>query len=250
MKFYLYTILLIGTLFSTAFAVTTKTIPATKAPPRTTTKTCAPKSFTIVHPFGKTLFGACSKANGRFSYYVDSKDCSNVWNCSSKFDISCPSYFNSLYENYYYSSQKGQEFDFVYHDNDCGYDYQGKTYYSYNTGKTLPDKSTTTTKTLPGKTTTTTTKTLPGKTTTTTTKTLPLGSCVPVTKYVTEVETITKIEKITVTVTGNSSPTPTEDLSHCALKYEQCGGKNFNGPTCCQSGSKCVPLNDYYSQCI
>ncbi|KAG4106468.1 hypothetical protein H8356DRAFT_1286802 [Neocallimastix lanati (nom. inval.)] len=127
--------------------------------------------------------------------------------------------------------------------------------------KALPISKTTTittsTKTLPiSKTTTTSTKTLPiSKTTTTTTSTkmLPISTtkstkCIPITVTVTEKETITKKETVTVTVKSN--PTSIEDDRKCAAKYEQCGGINFNGPTCCQSGSTCRELNQYYSQCI
>ncbi|KAG4106467.1 hypothetical protein H8356DRAFT_1025970 [Neocallimastix lanati (nom. inval.)] len=127
--------------------------------------------------------------------------------------------------------------------------------------KALPISKTTTittsTKALPiSKTTTTSTKTLPiSKTTTTTTrtKTLPISTtkstkCIPITVTVTEKETITKKETVTVTVKSN--PTSAEDDRKCAAKYEQCGGINFNGPTCCQSGSTCRELNQYYSQCI
>jgi len=120
--------------------------------------------------------------------------------------------------------------------------------------KALPISKTTTTTI-----TTTSTKALPiSKTTTTTitttsTKMLPISTtkstkCIPITVTVTEKETITKKETVTVTVKSN--PTSTEDDRKCAAKYEQCGGINFNGPTCCQSGSTCRELNQYYSQCI
>ncbi|KAG2232456.1 hypothetical protein INT48_005173 [Thamnidium elegans] len=38
----------------------------------------------------------------------------------------------------------------------------------------------------------------------------------------------------------------------CSAKYYQCGGKYWDGPTCCEAGSTCVsePWNEYYSQCI
>ena len=116
--------------------------------------------------------------------------------------------------------------------------------------------TTTSTKTLPiSKIITTSTKTLPiSKTTTTTsTKMLPISTtkstkCIPITVTVTEKETITKKETVTVTVKSN--PTSIEDDRKCAAKFEQCGGINFNGPTCCQSGSTCRELNQYYSQCI
>ncbi|KAF2263586.1 hypothetical protein CC78DRAFT_533861 [Lojkania enalia] len=32
-------------------------------------------------------------------------------------------------------------------------------------------------------------------------------------------------------------------------KWQQCGGNGYSGSTTCESGSKCVKLNDYYSQC-
>jgi hypothetical protein len=35
---------------------------------------------------------------------------------------------------------------------------------------------------------------------------------------------------------------------NCAGAWAQCGGSNFNGPTCCQTGT-CVKVNEYYSQC-
>ncbi|EIE78620.1 hypothetical protein RO3G_03324 [Rhizopus delemar RA 99-880] len=36
----------------------------------------------------------------------------------------------------------------------------------------------------------------------------------------------------------------------CSKLYGQCGGKDWNGPTCCESGSTCKVSNDYYSQCL
>ncbi|KAG1040888.1 hypothetical protein G6F43_012204 [Rhizopus delemar] len=38
--------------------------------------------------------------------------------------------------------------------------------------------------------------------------------------------------------------------AECSKLYGQCGGKNWNGPTCCESGSTCKVSNDYYSQCL
>ncbi|KAI5475079.1 hypothetical protein MNV49_001955 [Pseudohyphozyma bogoriensis] len=38
--------------------------------------------------------------------------------------------------------------------------------------------------------------------------------------------------------------------SSCAALYYQCGGTNFTGPTCCESGATCVVQNPYYSQCV
>ncbi|KAG8825177.1 hypothetical protein FRB91_010784 [Serendipita sp. 411] len=36
----------------------------------------------------------------------------------------------------------------------------------------------------------------------------------------------------------------------CAVKYGQCGGQGFTGPTCCESGSTCNYSSIYYSQCL
>ncbi|ORX46614.1 1,4-beta-D-glucan-cellobiohydrolase [Piromyces finnis] len=35
----------------------------------------------------------------------------------------------------------------------------------------------------------------------------------------------------------------------CAGPWAQCGGNNFSGESCCQSGYKCVAINEWYSQC-
>lgn len=32
--------------------------------------------------------------------------------------------------------------------------------------------------------------------------------------------------------------------------YEQCGGQNYDGDTSCGSGLECLPLNDYFHQCL
>ncbi|ORX86234.1 SGNH hydrolase [Anaeromyces robustus] len=36
----------------------------------------------------------------------------------------------------------------------------------------------------------------------------------------------------------------------CNSAWSQCGGKNFNGETCCVSGYVCQYSNDWYSQCV
>ncbi|KAF5093029.1 hypothetical protein D0Z00_004281 [Geotrichum galactomycetum] len=38
--------------------------------------------------------------------------------------------------------------------------------------------------------------------------------------------------------------------SSCAAAYNQCGGLNWAGATCCETGFSCVVQNDYYSQCL
>jgi len=62
-------------------------------------------------------------------------------------------------------------------------------------------------------------------------------------------ETITEKEIITVTVTEESNPTTNPEIQ-CADKWAQCGGIDYKGPTCCQSGSTCHQFNKYYSHCI
>ena len=37
--------------------------------------------------------------------------------------------------------------------------------------------------------------------------------------------------------------------SKCSGMFEQCGGNNWTGPTCCESGSECAMENEWYSQC-
>ena len=92
-------------------------------------------------------------------------------------------------------------------------------------------------------------KTISTSTTTTTTSTISTKStkCIPQTITITEKETVTVKSTITVTVKTTSTNNPEQN---CASKWAQCGGQGFNGPTCCESGSTCRKLNDYYSQCI
>jgi len=35
----------------------------------------------------------------------------------------------------------------------------------------------------------------------------------------------------------------------CSAAFGQCGGKHWNGPTCCQSGCQCRHEGEWYSQC-
>merc|ERR1712137_1223967 len=46
----------------------------------------------------------------------------------------------------------------------------------------------------------------------------------------------------TTTTAGNSG-------GSCAGAWEQCGGKGFDGPTCCSSGWQCKYGNEWYYQC-
>jgi len=46
------------------------------------------------------------------------------------------------------------------------------------------------------------------------------------------------------------TPTPTSNPGNCAARYGQCGGQGWSGATCCQSGSACQAVNQWYSQCV
>jgi hypothetical protein len=45
------------------------------------------------------------------------------------------------------------------------------------------------------------------------------------------------------------SPPPHPPHGNCSKVYDQCGGKNWNGPKCCLQGCSCVSHGLYYSQC-
>jgi len=47
-----------------------------------------------------------------------------------------------------------------------------------------------------------------------------------------------------------STAAPSPAPSTCSEVWGQCGGADWDGPTCCVSGSGCVYSNDWYSQCI
>ncbi|CAM9742424.1 unnamed protein product, partial [Ectocarpus sp. 13 AM-2016] len=44
-----------------------------------------------------------------------------------------------------------------------------------------------------------------------------------------------------------AEPTPEEN---CAGEWGQCGGNQWQGPTCCEEGNDCVVGNEWYHQCI
>ncbi|KAI8692476.1 hypothetical protein LRP88_07403 [Fusarium phalaenopsidis] len=55
----------------------------------------------------------------------------------------------------------------------------------------------------------------------------------------------------TAALAGTALAAPlVEERQACASQWAQCGGFSWNGATCCQSGSYCSKINDYYSQCI
>jgi len=102
-------------------------------------------------------------------------------------------------------------------------------------------------------TTTLTTTTIPTTTTPPTTTAPPKPSTKFVCSVVTVTErqkvTVTKKEQVTVTVTEYDEPTTAVE-EHCSSQWEQCGGVNYNGPTCCQSGYTCHYVSPYFSHCI
>merc|ERR1712107_419408 len=46
-----------------------------------------------------------------------------------------------------------------------------------------------------------------------------------------------------------TTPSTTKPPGQCSDVWKQCGGKNWNGPTCCKGSCGCVLVNEYYSQC-
>jgi len=94
----------------------------------------------------------------------------------------------------------------------------------------------------------TTTKTKKTTTTmaTTTTKLITTTTTKPTTTTTTKSTTNT----ITTTTTTTTINPPIPITENCSPKWGQCGGIGHNGPTCCESGSKCTKYNDYYSQCV
>lgn len=50
---------------------------------------------------------------------------------------------------------------------------------------------------------------------------------------------------------SNPTPAPVNGPvgDQCSAKYEQCGGKDWTGPTCCKTGLQCFAHNEHYAQC-
>jgi len=120
----------------------------------------------------------------------------------------------------------------VYEGQWCGIEQDKK---SSATSATTTKKSSTTTTTTTKKSTTTTTK----KSTTTTTTTTK--------KSTTTTTTTTK--KSTTTTTTTTTTKTSSSATNCAQLYQQCGGIDYKGPTCCAGNLTCIKYNDYYSQC-
>jgi len=52
-------------------------------------------------------------------------------------------------------------------------------------------------------------------------------------------------------MTGSDDTAPAgDDSAECAAAYEQCGGSDWEGVTCCADGSTCTVADEFYSQCI
>ena len=51
------------------------------------------------------------------------------------------------------------------------------------------------------------------------------------------------------TSTPTSTAGTTSNGGSCADAWQQCGGQDFDGPTCCVSGYTCTVQNQWYSQC-
>jgi chitinase len=47
-----------------------------------------------------------------------------------------------------------------------------------------------------------------------------------------------------------ATPAPTVSGGTCSALWGQCGGKFWNGATCCAGGSKCSAQSEWYAQCI
>ncbi|ORX42606.1 concanavalin A-like lectin/glucanase [Piromyces finnis] len=53
----------------------------------------------------------------------------------------------------------------------------------------------------------------------------------------------------TILQDGNNEESKKVENDNCVPLYGQCGGKDYNGSTCCKEG-KCAYLNEWYYQCI
>ncbi|KAJ3285464.1 hypothetical protein HK104_009469 [Borealophlyctis nickersoniae] len=48
---------------------------------------------------------------------------------------------------------------------------------------------------------------------------------------------------------NNNGGSKSESDSNCGAAWDQCGGKDFNGPTCCQNKMPCVESGEWWSMC-
>ncbi|KAJ3052815.1 hypothetical protein HK097_005611 [Rhizophlyctis rosea] len=120
----------------------------------------------------------------------------------------------------------------------------------------VPAVTNTVTETLPASTITeVSTTTLPASTITET-QTLPAST---ITKTSTTVSITTSVSTTLSTITSVKTETATKTTTRtvtaihtvvCSPKWGQCGGNDWEGPTCCQSGTTCQKQGPYYSQCL
>ncbi|KAI5475695.1 glycoside hydrolase family 12 protein [Pseudohyphozyma bogoriensis] len=82
------------------------------------------------------------------------------------------------------------------------------------------------------------------------------SQCLTASSSTTSISTNANLVAVTSSTTSSpavaaatTSASSSSDVS-CAALYYQCGGLNWTGATCCQSGATCKVQNDYYSQCV
>lgn len=66
-------------------------------------------------------------------------------------------------------------------------------------------------------------------------------------------QTTTRPSSTQAQPSSSQQPTSTQGVPNpgvCAAKWAQCGGLDWKGATCCQSGSTCQVSNQWYSQCV
>ncbi|KAM5347250.1 hypothetical protein ACJ41O_010255 [Fusarium nematophilum] len=62
---------------------------------------------------------------------------------------------------------------------------------------------------------------------------------------------MTTYKLLIAALAGAALAAPVEERQQsCSSQWGQCGGINWSGATCCQSGSHCSKINDFYFQCI
>ncbi|KAJ8514589.1 hypothetical protein ONZ45_g7898 [Pleurotus djamor] len=54
----------------------------------------------------------------------------------------------------------------------------------------------------------------------------------------------------TATIPSSTASQSPPSSTAIAPQFSQCGGIGWNGPTICAAGSKCVPINDFFSECL
>jgi len=73
------------------------------------------------------------------------------------------------------------------------------------------------------------------------------SQCKPVTSTTTSSATV--VPSTTTAMTSQTAPVTSTQPASCAGAWQQCGGRNHAGPTCCTEGYRCIVGNEWYSQC-